>query len=158
MSNSAKKKAKPEGKKSAPTKKAKVAKTKKVAKEAAPQEEKPKKVAPKVKKAVEKKEAPAKAVVKAKPVELGPPPSAVIVARRVDSLRERAARGFSFGELASAEVPVNAAKREGVSLDIRRRTVLEGNVKALRGWFKSPAAALRKAVEPVAVVATSKKK
>src|SRR5271169_255072 len=111
MSASSKKKAKPAGKKSVAPKKAKVAKTKKVVKEAAPEEEKPKKVAPKAKKAVEKKEAPAKAAVRAKPPELGPPPSAIIVARRVDSLRERAARGFSFGELSSAGIPVNAAKR-----------------------------------------------
>jgi len=157
MSATAKKKAKPEGKKPAPRKKAKVAKTKKAVKEEAPEEEKPKKAAPKVKKAVEKREAPDKAVVKAIALVLGPPPSAVIVARRVDSLRERAARGFSFGELASAGVPVNAAKREGVSLDIRRRTVLDGNVEALRGWFKTPAGDSGKAVEQVAVVATGKK-
>jgi ribosomal protein L13E len=158
MSSSAKKKAKPTGKKSATPKKAKVAKTKKIVKEAAPEEEKPKKVAPKAKKAVEKKEAPAKPVVKAKKPDLGPPPSAIIVARRVDSLRERAARGFSFGELSSAGVPVNSAKREGVSLDIRRRTVLDGNVEALRGWFKSQGGASGKPVEPVAIVATGKKK
>jgi len=139
MSATAKSKAKPKGKKPAPRKKAKVTKTKKAVKKAAPVEEKPKKVAPKAKKIAEKKEVPAKAVVKVQPVELGPPPGAIIVARRVDSLRERAARGFSFGELASAGVPVNAAKREGVSLDIRRRTVLEGNVDALKGWFKSSA-------------------
>lgn len=135
MSVAAKKKAKPEGKKPAP-RKAKVTKTKKAVKAAEPVE-KPKKVASKAKKVVEKKEVPAKAVVKPRPVELGPPPGAIIVARRVDSLRERAARGFSFGELASAGVPVNAAKREGLSLDIRRRTVLDGNVEALKGWFKS---------------------
>jgi ribosomal protein L13E len=157
MSSTAKKKAKPAGKKSAPAKKPKVVKTKKIAKVEAPEEEKPKKVTPKVKKAVEK-EAPAKAAARAKPAALGPPPSAVIVARRVDSLRERAARGFSFGELTSAGIPVNAAKREGVTLDIRRRTVLDGNVKALRGWFKSPVAASGKVVEPVELVATGKKK
>ena len=39
----------------------------------------------------------------------------------------------------TAGVPLNAAKREGVSLDIRRRSVVEGNVEALKGWFKSPA-------------------
>ena len=139
MSTAAKKKAKPAVKKSAPLKKAKVTKTKKAVKAAAPVEEKPKKVAPKAKKLVEKKEVPAKAVVKPRPVKLGPPPGAIIVARRVDSLRERAARGFSFGELASAGVPVNAAKRGGLSLDIRRRTVLDGNVEALKGWLKSSA-------------------
>ena len=53
-------------------------------------------------------------------------------------MHERAARGFSFGELASAGVPLNAAKREGLSLDIRRRSVVEGNVEMLKGWFKSP--------------------
>jgi len=159
MSASAKKKAKPEGKKApAPKKKAKVTKTKKAAKAAVPEEKKPKKAPAKAKKAAEKKEAPVKAVVKAGPVQLGPPPGAIIVARRVDSLRRRAARGFSFRELASAGVPLNAAKREGLSIDIRRRTTLDGNVEELKEWFRSPGTSSEKAVEPVAVVAASKKK
>jgi ribosomal protein L13E len=137
MSTSAKKKGKPGKKAPARKTKAKVTKTKKVAKPVAAV--KPKKAAPKVKKApAEKKEAQPKAVVKVERVELGPPPDASVSVRHLgsDSLFERAARGFSFGELASAGVPLNAAKREGLSIDLRRRSVSEGNVERLKVWFK----------------------
>jgi len=55
---------------------------------------------------------------------------------------------------------LNAARREDVSLDIRRRSVVEGNVEMLKGWFKHSAARVpREATEkPVAVVAAGKKK
>jgi len=156
MSTRGKKKAKPKVKK-APTKKApapKVSKTKKVA------EEKPKKAAPRAKKPVERKEAPAKVAVKAEPMELGPHPDAMIASRHLDSMHERPARGFSFGELASAGVPLNAARSEGLHLDIRRRSVVEGNVEALKGWFKSPGGKppRERATDPVAVPAAVKKK
>jgi ribosomal protein L13E len=147
MSTSDKKKAKPGKKAPARKTKAKVTKTKKVAKPAAvvvkPKKiEKVEKVAKVAKpKKVEKKEAPAKVAVKVERVELGPAPAAVVSARHIDSSQERPGRGFSFGELASAGVPLNAAKREGLSVDVRRRSVLEGNVAALKGWFKSPKAA-----------------
>jgi ribosomal protein L13E len=149
MSPPAKKKAKPKGKKAPPKKPAgpKPSKTKKVVKLATP-EEKPKKVAPKTKKVAEKKvaekkEEPAK-LPKAKPAELGPPPEAVIATRHIDSMEERAGRGFSFGELSTAGVPLNVAKREGLSVDVRRRSVVAGNVEALKGWLKSAGAALGK--------------
>jgi ribosomal protein L13E len=156
-----KKKAKSKGKK-APAKKApapKVSKTKKAAKAPAA-EEKPKKAATKAKKQVEKKEAPAKVAVKAEPLKLGPPPVATVASRHIDSMRERPGRGFSLGELASAGVPLNAAKRQRLQLDIRRRSVVEGNVDVLKGWFKSSGAeaSLERAAEPVAVTAAGKKK
>ena|SRR5271154_2294597 len=156
MSTSAKKKKSKPGKKApAPKTKAKVTKAKKVAKVAAV--EKPKKVAkPKAEKA-ERKEAPQKPVVKAKPLELGPAPSAVIESRHLDSMRSRPGRGFSFRELSSAGVEFNVAKREGLSLDIRRRSVVEGNVEALKEWLKTSVAA-KPAAEPVAVAAVSNKK
>jgi ribosomal protein L13E len=84
---------------------------------------------------------------------------ATIATMHIDSLHERSARGFSFGELASAGVPLNSAKREGLSLDIRRRSVVERNVEALKGWFKSPASKPEsKTGESVAVATVSKKK
>jgi len=160
---------KPKGKKVPTRKKAgtKVPKTKavKVAvreekpKSAPPMAKKPVEKKPVEKKPVEKKEAPAKVSVKAEPVILGAPPEATIASRHIDSLHERSARGFSFGELASAGVPLNAAKREGLSLDIRRRSVVEGNVEALKEWFKSPAGKpASKTGEPVAVPTVGKKK
>ena len=160
MSDSGKKKAKPT-KKRAPTRKtAKVARTKKVVKPTpAP---KPKKIAPKPKRVTEKKEAPPKQVVEVERLELGPQPTAFVVVRNLDSgsSHERAARGFSFGELTSAGVPLNAAKRVGLSLDIRRKSVVEGNVGMLKGWFKnrgqpSPGQGAEK---QAAVVAAPKKK
>lgn len=160
MSSSDKKKAKPKGKK-ATTRKApapKVSKTKKAAK--APLEQKQKKAAPKAKKAVEEKEGPSKVVAKAEPKVLGLPPGATVASRHIDSMHERPARGFSFGELASAGVPMNAAKREGLSLDVRRRSVVEWNVEALKGWFKGAGrpASERPAEELVSVATEGKKK
>jgi ribosomal protein L13E len=161
-------KVKPKGKKAPPRKKA-ATKAKPKAVKAVAKQEKPKGAVPKPKKVVEKrevekkvvekKEVASKPIVKAEPVALGPPPKATVATMHVDSLHERSARGFSFGELASAGIPLNAAKREGLSLDIRRRSVVEGNVDALKGWFKSPAAKpASKTGEPVAVPAVSKKK
>jgi ribosomal protein L13E len=164
MSAVGKKKAKPAGasarkKTKAKVTKAKVTKPKKVVKHA-PVKEKPKKVAPKVKKAAEKKEAPPKLVAKTEPIKLGPPPVAMIALMHIDSSRERAARGFSFGELASAGVPLNAAKRQDLPLDIRRRSVMVRNVEMLKGWFKPsdrPSARVG-AEKAVAAAHASKKK
>jgi ribosomal protein L13E len=161
MSGSGKRKAKPATKKSASGKKnAKVAKTKRVVK--ATPASKPTKVVPRVRKPVEKKEAPAKQVIEVERLELGPRPTASVVVRHLDagSMHERAARGFSLGELASAGVPLNAAKREGLALDIRRRSVVEGNVGLLKGWFKNhdQSSAGESAEKQVAVVAATKKK
>jgi len=153
MSTSAKKKSKPGKKAPAKKTKAKVTKVKKVK---APAAEKPKKVAkPKVEKA-ERKEAPQKQVVKAERVELGPAPRPVIAARHLDSMHERPGRGFSFAELASAGVEFNVARREGLSVDVRRRSAVEGNVEALKGWLKT-AVASKPAGEPVAVSVSKKK-
>jgi len=170
MSASSKKKAAPSTrKKAAPSTrkkaKAKVTKTKKVAKEAPVEKEKPKKATPKAKKTEEKKEVPsktpAKTVAKVEHVKLGPPPAAIVAVRQTysGSPYERAARGFSFGELESAGIPANAARHGDLSLDIRRRSVVQANVEMLKGWFKSPAAAApRERMEkPVAVVAAGKK-
>ena len=159
MSASDKKKAKPKGKK-ATTRKAptpKVSKTKKTPKVP---EEKPKKAVPKPKRVTEQKEGPSKVVAKAEPLVMGPLPEAMVASRHIDSMHERPARGFSFGELASAGVPMNAARREGLSLDLRRRSVVEMNVEALKGWFKGAGrpASERPAQEPVTVATAGKKK
>jgi len=153
MSPPAKKQAKPR-KATAPKKakkpKAKVTQPKKVEKVIRAKEEKPKKVAPKTKRVVaEKKEAPVKPLAKTiskpiskpEPLKLGPPPMAIVATRHVDSdsLHERQARGFSFGELSSAGVPLNAAKSHDLSVDIRRRSVVAKNVETLKGWMQPDA-------------------
>ncbi len=138
--SASKKKASP-SRASAVKKKSKVTKPKKVEKKASPPKEKPKKAAPKAKKVVKKEAPPPKAVVKAEPVKLGPPPMAMVTTRRADAgaPHERSARGFSFGELASAGVPLSTAKRQDLSIDLRRRSVVDKNVEMLKGWLKSSA-------------------
>ncbi len=140
--------------------KPKATKTKKVAKEIVEEVEKPKKATPKEKNVIEKKEAPRRPVATAERVKLGPHPVALVAARHEGSLHERAARGFSYEELASAGVPLDAARREGLSIDVRRRSVVRGNVDSLKGWFgapqRSPHAGESK--ENVAVAPLGKKK
>ena len=163
MSASTKKKAKPKGAPAKSKSKAKVTKTKKVEKvekKVAVAAEKPKKVAPKAKKVEDKKEAPPKTEPKAQPVKVGPPPTELVAVRHIDSSHERAGRGFSFGELSSAGIPLNTAKHQDLSVDIRRRSVVDQNVEALKGWFKAPGLASTKDVaeKQVAVAAVAKKK
>jgi ribosomal protein L13E len=150
-SSKSKKKVKAPGRKKKEAK-PKVTKTKKAAKggkvvetkKKAEAEKKPQKekVEKKPKKSVEKKlkaeKTPGEPRAKAEPLTLGPSPSPTVMSRHVDSMHHRAARGFSFGELESAAVPLYVAKREGLQLDLRRRSVLDGNVELLKGWFKSP--------------------
>jgi ribosomal protein L13E len=159
MSASSKKQGKPRGASTKAKSKAKVTKTKKIEKKA-PAVEKPKKAASKPKKMVEKKEVLPKAAARAEPLKMGPPPMAIVAARHLDSSHERAARGFSFGELSSAGIPFNTARRTELSVDIRRRSVVDRNVEALKGWFKHPGRASAKdvTVNQVAVAAVSKKK
>ena len=140
------------------------AKTKKAAKRA-PAKKTPRKSAPPKKaakktpkpKAVEKpeEEAPKEEVVEevqeAKPAPVAKPkaamekpgaaPLAEVSARHLDSMHHRGGRGFSLGELDSAGVPRSAAKRFDLSVDVRRRSVLNENVEKLRSWFKPQAKA-----------------
>jgi ribosomal protein L13E len=147
LSKSAKKEGKPkrasgakiEGKpKTTKVKKSEKKVERKEEKRQAPVEEKPKKS---VKKAAEKqekpaREEPARTVTKTEPLNLGVPPLATISARHPGSPHERSARGFSFGELSSAEISLNLARREEVSIDVRRRSVVSQNVEALKSWLK----------------------
>lgn len=134
MSKSAKStKQKPKSKKAPAKSKPKPTKAKKAPAVGA----KPQKPAAK-KKAAEKKESPTPKVTttKAKPRRLGQVPRAMVSARHAGSMRERAGRGFSIGELGSAGVTLDAARRGEVPLDVRRRSVLEANVEALKVWLK----------------------
>lgn len=125
--------------------KPKKAQAKKPAK-AAPVAQKPKKQ-PKERRVKEQAPAPQKEAkqVKTERVNLGPPPVATVAARHIDRLQDRKGRGFSSGELDSAGVSLEVARRHGLSLDIRRRSVLEGNVAALSAWLKAPAPVKRQA-------------
>ncbi len=111
---------------------------KKVAKKKAAKPKATKKSEPKE---AEGAEAPAPAV------KLGPPPHAEVLSRYEGDMHERHGKGFSFGELASVGLNKVTALGLGVPVDIRRRSTLEGNVSALKGWYQpSP----KKAKEPKA--------
>ena len=47
----------------------------------------------------------------------------------------RESRGFSYGEIQSAGIPLDTAKRWELSTDSRRRSVLHDNVQTLKGWY-----------------------
>lgn len=148
MSSSAKKKAKPKAPK--PKGKAKAPERKKPVKEVA---EKPKAKLKKTR--ADKKEVLSDAATKPAPALLGSPPVAMVSSRHLDSMHEREAKGFSVGELASARVDMKMARREDISVDARRRSVLERNVEALKAWLGSTRAAPKSKVA-VAVAATKK--
>ena len=65
----------------------------------------------------------------------GPPPLAMVNTRHAGGMIERAARGFSLGELSASALSFERAKKWRVPLDIRRRTALDGNVTRLTGWL-----------------------
>src|SRR2546427_5651243 len=65
----------------------------------------------------------------------GPPPIAMVNTRHAGGMIERAARGFSLGELSASALSFERAKKWRVPLDIRRRTALDGNVTRLTRWL-----------------------
>ena len=77
----------------------------------------------------------AKTRVETESLPRGPPPLAMVNARHAGGMIERAARGFSLGELSASALSFERAKRWRVPLDIRRRTALDGNVTRLTSWL-----------------------
>ncbi len=65
----------------------------------------------------------------------GPSPIAIVNARHAGEMMERAARGFSLGELSASILSFERAKKWRVPLDVRRRTALDGNVTRLTSWL-----------------------
>jgi ribosomal protein L13E len=74
----------------------------------------------------------------------GPAPRPTVLARYEREMHERPARGYSRGELESAGIAFLAAKKLGLTLDIRRRSALEANIGRLKGWYVPPQAAPKK--------------
>jgi ribosomal protein L13E len=64
----------------------------------------------------------------------GKAPQARVTSRHGLETLERAARGFSIGELSEAGMLVRNARAWGASVDQRRRTVLHSNVEAIQAW------------------------
>jgi len=65
----------------------------------------------------------------------GPAPKAMVHSRHAGGSIEREGRGFSVGELHTARFPALYAWRWKLPLDLRRRSVNERNVEALKKWF-----------------------
>lgn len=82
----------------------------------------------------------------------GPTPSVEVSVRHGGEIFMRAGRGFSFGELSDAAVPLILAKRWHVPVDLRRRSVLDVNTQALKRWYEhAPKPAAPKVAEAKAV-------
>ena len=64
----------------------------------------------------------------------GKVPEAAVIARHGQGEVTRRGRGFSMGELSGAAMSPHLASGWGVRLDVRRRSVLQGNVDALKAW------------------------
>jgi ribosomal protein L13E len=93
------------------------------------------------KEAVVVEEAPAQKVQEVRPK--GVIPKALVAARHEGEMISRLGRGFSLGELGASQLPFRLARRWGLSLDLRRRTVLDGNVALIKGWWSGPKQAKR---------------
>jgi len=82
-----------------------------------------------------KKETESKHVVKVKVSKpTGTPPSAVVEVRHGGRTMQRQARGYSLEEVAQAGLNFGLARRWGLLVDDRRRSVLKGNVASLKKW------------------------
>lgn len=68
--------------------------------------------------------------------------------KRKKSNERRVGRGFSRGELKKAGVNVGQALRGGLPVDVRRRTIYEGNVRLVRQRLKSLDAPKTRASKP----------
>ncbi len=68
----------------------------------------------------------------------GSTPFASVRSRHGSVMIARRGKGFSFGELAGASLPIRLAGPWKVPLDSRRRSVLEENVVLLRKWYTAP--------------------
>jgi ribosomal protein L13E len=61
-------------------------------------------------------------------------PEALVSSRRGTEMVTRRGRGFSLGELSGAGLAPRLATGWGVRIDVRRRSVLGGNVESLKTW------------------------
>lgn len=69
-------------------------------------------------------------------VKVEPSPQARVMARHEYSSQERRGKGFSAGELSAVGLTFAVARSLRVPTDTRRGSVLEGNVTALKAWYK----------------------
>jgi large subunit ribosomal protein L13e len=62
-------------------------------------------------------------------------PIAVIKNRKDPQNLVKEGKGFSLGELSKAEISLEIAKKAGLSIDSRRRSTHEENIKILKEWL-----------------------
>ena len=62
------------------------------------------------------------------------PPVAMVLSRHGSGMHSRVARGFSLGEVSAVGMSTGDARGWGLLVDERRRTVLDGNVSAIKEW------------------------
>ncbi|MDA4125361.1 MAG: ribosomal protein L13e [Thaumarchaeota archaeon] len=85
----------------------------------------------------------------------GHSPTANVVSRHGEGLVTRAAKGFSKGEVSSSGIPLRLARKWGLPLDYRRRSILEANVTSVKDWaghagtVRKPEGEIRKIEEEV---------
>ena len=96
------------------------------------------KEAKRVERAVERKSKPKVSHVRPS----GRVPLAMVTARHGTGVIVRQGSGFSPGELSGSGLAPSLAAKWGVKVDQRRRSVLEGNVSALKSWHSGGARAL----------------
>ena len=63
------------------------------------------------------------------------PPTPSVLSRHEGVMVSRSSKGFSYGEVEGSGMSLLAARRWGVPVDLKRRSVLDGNVQALKGWY-----------------------
>ena len=89
-------------------------------------------------KAAKKAPAKAEAPMIDVPKTAGKPPSAMVLARHGDGMRQRAGRGFSYAELSEARLSPADSMKMGLAVDHLRRSMLPSNVDLLKGWYTPP--------------------
>ena len=82
----------------------------------------------------------------------GKAPLASVKSRHGTAMVARRGKGFSFGEIDGASLPLRVVGAWGVPFDSRRGSVLEENVAALRKWYVAPAEFTKHAQEKAAQV------
>ncbi len=63
-------------------------------------------------------------------------PSPIVYKPGTGGLKTRKGRGFSIGELREAGIDLNTAKKLGIYVDRRRKSVHKENVEALKKYLE----------------------
>lgn len=64
----------------------------------------------------------------------GSPPFALAEVRHGGRMMQRRVRGYSLGEVIGADLNLRLARKWGLMVDVRRKSLLEGNVALLKKW------------------------